>query len=98
LLRRGELRLRPEIVRLDSGAVEFAGGTKEPFDAILPTIGLEESRFALAGELASPLRDGPVDGKPGLWLCGTAPALRHIRRGARQVAAAIAAAIRDRRA
>ncbi|MFA6956667.1 MAG: NAD(P)/FAD-dependent oxidoreductase [Thermoanaerobaculia bacterium] len=96
LLRRGALRLRPEVVRLTADAVEFAGGAREPFDAILPTIGLEESRFALAGELPSPLRDGAVDGKPGLWLCGTAPALRHIRRGARQVAAAIAAAIRER--
>lgn len=89
LLRRGALRLRPAIVRLTSDAVEFEDGTREPFDAILPTIGLEESRFALAGELPSPLRDGAVAGKPGLWLCGTAPALRHIRRAAERIAAEI---------
>lgn len=94
LLRRGAVELRPEVVRLTADSIEFAGGPTEQFDAILPAIGLEESRYELAGDLPRPLRDGAVEGRPGLWLCGTAPALRHIRRAAQQIANAIAGAMR----
>lgn len=96
MLRRGELSVRRGIARLTADGAEFVDGIREPFDAILPAIGLEESRFALAGLCPVPLRDGAVEGAPGLWLCGTAPALRHIRRAAPRVAASIAAAMTPR--
>ncbi|MBI2213605.1 MAG: NAD(P)/FAD-dependent oxidoreductase [Acidobacteria bacterium] len=95
LLREGSLSVRAEIARITPEAVEFIDGTRESFDAILPSIGLEESRFRIAGESSSPLRDGAVPDKPNLWLCGTAPALRHIRRSAPRIAAQIAAAMRQ---
>jgi hypothetical protein len=65
------------------------GPRRERFDAILLATGKQESRFRLAGDLPARLVDGPVPGRPGLWLCGAAPALRHIRCGAMRVAGSI---------
>ena len=93
LVRRGEVPIAPAITEVTRDGIVFADGRSERFDDILLATGKEESRFRLAGDLPARLRDGPVPGRPGLWLCGAAPALRHIRRGAMRVAGAIA---RDR--
>jgi hypothetical protein len=90
LIRRGEVDVRPGIAAFARDGVEFADGSHEEFDAVLPAIGMDERRFGVAGELPSPLSDGAVADRPGLWLCGTTPALRHIRRSAALVAAALA--------
>jgi cation diffusion facilitator CzcD-associated flavoprotein CzcO len=94
LVRRGEVPIFPGIASLTEEGAVFADGRRETFDAIVPTLGYEERRFGLAGDLSTPLRDGPVPGRDGLWLCGTAPALRHIRRSARKIARAMARAER----
>ena len=93
LVRRGEVSVAPAIAEITRDGVVFADGRRERFDGILLATGKEESRFRLAGDLPGRLRDGPVPGRPGLWLCGAAPALRHIRRAAVRVSGAIA---RDR--
>lgn len=90
LVRRGDVPVAPAIAEITAEGVVFADGRRERFDDILLATGKEESRFRLAGDLPGRLVDGPVPGRPGLWLCGTAPALRHIRRGAARVAGAIA--------
>jgi len=94
LLRRGEVDVRPGIAGFTEAGVEFEDGSHDEFDAVLPAIGMDECRFGLAGELPSPLRDGPIADRPGLWICGASPALRHIRRSAERVAAALAHAAR----
>lgn len=90
LVRRGEVPIFPGIAAFTPEGAVFEDGRRETFDAVVLTIGYQETRFQLAGELPTPLRDGPVPGSNGLWLCGTAPALRHIRRSARRIAGAIA--------
>lgn len=89
LVRRGEVLVTPDIAELTPEGAVFADGRREQFDDILLATGLEKG-FRLAGDLPARLLDGPVSGKPGLWLCGAAPALRHIRRSARRIAGAIA--------
>jgi cation diffusion facilitator CzcD-associated flavoprotein CzcO len=91
LVRRGEVPVFPGIARMTADGAVFADGRSETFDDLVLAIGYEESRFPLAGELPVPLRDGPVAGQPGLWICGAAPVLRRIRRAAERVAAGIAA-------
>ncbi len=90
LVRHGEVLVTPDIIELTPEGAVFADGRREQFDDILLAIGLEKGGFRLAGDLPARLLDGPVPGRPGLWLCGTAPALRHIRRSARRLADAIA--------
>jgi cation diffusion facilitator CzcD-associated flavoprotein CzcO len=90
LVRRGEVTVLPAVAAVTPEGVVLADGRRERFDALLLATGLEESRFRLAGELPERLRDGAVAGRPGLWLCGAAPALRHIRRSASRLAGAIA--------
>lgn len=90
MVRRGETAVLPAIAEITAEGAVFADGRPERFDAILAATGWVESRFPLAGLLSGSLRDGPVPGQPGLWLCGAAPALRHIRRSARRIAAGIA--------
>jgi cation diffusion facilitator CzcD-associated flavoprotein CzcO len=90
LVRRGEVPVAPTIAEVTAEGVVFADGRRERFDDILLATGKEEGRFRLAGDLPERLRDGPVPGRPGLWLCGAAPALRHIRRSAMRIAGEIA--------
>lgn len=94
LIRKGETTVLSGVNHFTADGVVDNDGRRERFDAVLPATGMEESRFGLAGELPSPLRDGEVPGKPGLWLCGTAPSLRHIGRSAPRIAAAIASTTR----
>jgi cation diffusion facilitator CzcD-associated flavoprotein CzcO len=95
LVRRGEVPVYPGISEIVSEGVLFADGRRAPFTDIVVATGFSGKRFPLAGDLESP-QDGPVPGKPGLWLCGAAPALRHIRRAARGIAAGIARDLQDR--
>ncbi len=92
LVRRGEVPIFPGIAEITPEGALFVDGRRAPFTDIVVAMGYEEKRFPLAGDLESPPRDGAVPGKPGLWLCGAAPALRHIRRAARRVAREIAKA------
>jgi len=90
LLRRGEVPVFPDIDHFTAEGAVFADGRHEPFSDVVPALGFSDRRFPLAGDLNAPPRDGPVPGRPGLWLCGAAPALHYIRRAARRVARAIA--------
>jgi cation diffusion facilitator CzcD-associated flavoprotein CzcO len=90
LVRRGEVPVFPGIARMTADGAFFADGRSEAFDDVVLAIGYTESRFPLAGEIPVPLRDGPVAGQPGLWICGAAPVLWRIRRAAERVAAGIA--------
>lgn len=90
LVRRGEVPVFPGIARMTADGSVFADGRHQPFDDVVLAIGYTESRFPLAGDLPVPLRDGPVEGQPGLWICGAAPVLRRIRQAAERVAVGIA--------
>ena len=90
LVRRGDVPVMPAIAELTPEGAVFADGRHEQFDDILLATGLEKGGFRLAADLPARLLDGPVSGRPGLWLCGAAPALRHIGRSARRIANAIA--------
>lgn len=90
LVRRGEIPVFSGIARMTADGAVFADGRHQAFDDVVLAIGYAESRFPLAGDLSIPLRDGPVAGRPGLWICGAAPVLRRIRRSAERVAAGIA--------
>lgn len=89
LIRRGEVAVFPGILEITPEGALFADGRREAFTDIVLATGFEKKGFSLAGDLEVP-KDGPVPGQPGLWLCGAAPALRHIRKAARQIAAGIA--------
>lgn len=90
LIRSGEVPVFPGIAAFTAEGAIFADGRREEFDDVVLAIGYAESRFGLAGELPSPLRDGPVPGRPGLWMCGAAPVLWRIRRSAGRIAWGIA--------
>jgi indole-3-pyruvate monooxygenase len=90
LVRRGEIPVFPGIAQMTADGAIFADGRSEAFDDVVLAIGYTESRFPLAGEIPIPLRDGPVAGQPGLWICGAAPVLRRISKAAERVAAGIA--------
>ncbi|HEX6903850.1 MAG TPA: NAD(P)/FAD-dependent oxidoreductase [Thermoanaerobaculia bacterium] len=89
LVRRGEAPVFPGISEITPEGALFTDGRRAAFTDIVVATGYEKKRFPLAGDLESP-RDGAVPGQPGLWLCGAAPVLRHIRRAARRVAREIA--------
>lgn len=89
LVRRGEVPVFPGVSEITPEGALFTDGRRAPFTDIVVATGFTGRRFPLAGALESP-RDGAVPGQPGLWLCGAAPALRHIRRAAQRVALAIA--------
>lgn len=91
LIRRGEVPVLPGIDHMTADGAVFTDGRREELDDVVLAIGYSESRFPLAGELPSPLRDGPVPGQPGLWICGAAPVLWRIRRAAERVAEGVAA-------
>jgi indole-3-pyruvate monooxygenase len=94
LLRRGEVPVFPAIARFTAEGAVFVDGRHEPFSDVVLAMGFTDRRFPLAGDLQTPPRDGPVPGRPGLWLCGAAPALHYIRRAARRVAREIAREMR----
>jgi cation diffusion facilitator CzcD-associated flavoprotein CzcO len=94
LLRSGEIQVFPGISEFTAEGAVFVDGRHEPFSDVLLAMGFSERRFPLAGDLTGPLRDGPVPGRPGLWLCGALPALHHIRRAARRVSRGIAGEMR----
>jgi cation diffusion facilitator CzcD-associated flavoprotein CzcO len=94
LLRSGDVPVFPAIAEFTAEGAVFVDGRHEPFSDVVLALGYSDRRFPLAGDLPSPPRDGPVPGRPGLWLCGALPALHHIRRAARRVAHGIAGEMR----
>jgi cation diffusion facilitator CzcD-associated flavoprotein CzcO len=96
LIRRGEVPVFPGIERMTADGAVFTDGRSQAFDDVVLAIGYTESRFPLAGELPVPLRDGPVPGQPGLWICGAAPVLWRIGRSAERVAGGVAGQQRNR--
>jgi cation diffusion facilitator CzcD-associated flavoprotein CzcO len=94
LLRSGEVPIFPAIAGFTAKGAVFVDGRRETFSDVVPATGFSDRRFPLAGDLQAPPRDGPVPGRPGLWLCGALPALYHIRRAARGVARGIARELR----
>lgn len=93
LVRRGEVVVFPGISEITPEGAFFADGRLESFTDIVLATGFQSKKFTLAGDLEKP-KDGPVPGQPGVWLCGAAPALRHIRKAALQVAEGISRALR----
>ncbi|HYH45815.1 MAG TPA: NAD(P)/FAD-dependent oxidoreductase [Thermoanaerobaculia bacterium] len=100
LLRQGELALHPGLAALTATGARFEDGSEEPFDAVVLATGFRPAWGELLapgvsdqGDQASLLADGPWDRphptRPGLFLCGHPPELRHISRSARRIARAI---------
>jgi hypothetical protein len=94
LLRKGEVPIFPGIAEITTDGAMFVDGRSEKFNDIVVAIGFTDRRFPLAGELPSFVRDGVLPGRPGLWICGTRPALNQIGHGARRVARRIARELR----
>jgi cation diffusion facilitator CzcD-associated flavoprotein CzcO len=90
LLRSGEVPVFPGIAEFTAEGAVFVDGRYEAFSDVIPALGYSKRRFPLAGDLQAQLRDGPVPGQPGLWLCGANPGLYQIRPAARRLARAIA--------
>lgn len=94
LLRRGELALFPGLAGLSAAGARFADGREEAFDAVVLATGFRPTWGEL---LDGPERLAPAGGpwdrphpaRPGLFLCGHPPELRHIARSARRIARAI---------
>jgi indole-3-pyruvate monooxygenase len=102
LLRRGELALLPGLAGLTASGARFDGGREEPFDAVVLATGFRPAWGELLAQgpgapdpldredlLAEGPWDRPHPARPGLFLCGHPPELRHIRRSARRIARAI---------
>lgn len=94
LLRNGEIPIFPAIATFTTEGAVFVDGRRESFTDIIPALGYSDRRFPLAGDVQAPMRDGPVPGRPGLWVCGANPGLYQIRPAARRVARAIAREMR----
>ncbi len=99
LLRRGELALCPGLAALTESGARFDDGREEPFDAVVLATGFrpvwgellkqEPGETAPADLLAEAPWDRPHPTRPGLFVCGHPPELRHIHRSARRIAGAI---------
>jgi cation diffusion facilitator CzcD-associated flavoprotein CzcO len=104
-IRKGRIKVRPDIAALEGDKVAFIDGRREPFDAIIAATGftrdlrklLPDAGNALDGT-GSPRVSGRPTGVPGLYFCGFRPVptgqLREIGREARRIARHVAA---DRR-
>lgn len=76
-LRSGVIKARPGIDRFTETGVMFAGGTSEPFDAVIFATGYEpgvdrllESTEGLLDDEGRPLVSGGRTAEPGLYFCG----------------------------
>jgi cation diffusion facilitator CzcD-associated flavoprotein CzcO len=102
----GSIRIRGGIDRFTSDGVVFAGGTPEPFDAVILATGFRPDLRLLMSDVAGvfdrhgmPLLTGQATAAPGLYFCGhiTVPTgqLREIGIEARQIAASAKAYTRS---
>ncbi len=102
MIRAGRIAVRPDVAEVSQGAVRFADGRKETFDAIVLATGFRPDLRALLPEAAGVLNDagqpmvsGRRTAEAGLFFCGAIPAatgqLREIGIEARRIADAIAA-------
>lgn len=92
-VRRGEVELVARLDALRDGEAVLSGGRVVEVDAVLLATGFRHGlEELLPGRIRAdgPLSDGPLEGVPGLFLCGFAPELRLISRSARRTARAVA--------
>ena len=100
-IRRGAIAIRPDVRRLHAGAVEFADGRREPYDAIIAATGFCPDLRALLPEATDaldargvPTISGAPTTAPGLYFCGfrVAPTgqLREVGIEARRIARHVA--------
>lgn len=100
MIRAGAISVRPGVRSLDAATVEFEGGRREPYDAIILATGFHpDLRPFLPGAEAAldaagmPKISGAPSSIPGLYFCGfyISPTgqLREIGREARRIAAHI---------
>ncbi|KAA3611633.1 MAG: NAD(P)/FAD-dependent oxidoreductase [Planctomycetota bacterium] len=99
-MRRREIQVYPDILRLHPGEVEFQDGRRQPFDAVIAATGYRpalgeflQAPAKVLDEQGRPVQPEALPAAPGLWFCGfdVSPSgmIRKIGQEARALSAAL---------